>query len=59
MIIFTSEESELADLLNNETWCDEVAILADIFQALNNLYKSMLGKHENILTCTGKIKSFK
>lgn len=55
----TSEESELADLLSNETWCNEVAFLADIFQALNTLNKNMQGKNENILTCTDKISSFK
>jgi Tfp pilus assembly protein PilN len=28
------EESELADLLNEQTWCNKVAFLADISQAL-------------------------
>jgi hypothetical protein len=51
-----SEESELDDLLSDETWCNQVA---DISQALNTLNKSMQGKNENILTLTEKIKSFK
>ena len=59
LLFLTSEESELADLLSNETWCNEVAFLADIFQALNTLNKNMQGKNENILTCTDKIGSFK
>jgi hypothetical protein len=59
MIIFTSEESELADLLSDETWCNKVAFLADISQALNTFIKSMQGKNENILTYTDKINSFK
>jgi hypothetical protein len=48
-----SEESELADLLSDETWCNKVAFLADISQALNTLNKSLQGMNENILTCTG------
>jgi hypothetical protein len=57
-IVFTSEESELADLLSDEIWCNKVAFLADISQALNNLKKNILVKNENILTCTYKINSF-
>ncbi|XP_042234779.1 zinc finger BED domain-containing protein 5-like [Homarus americanus] len=59
LIFLTSEEFELADLLSNETWCNEVAFLADISQALNTLNKSMQGKNENILTCTDKVSFFK
>jgi hypothetical protein len=59
IIFFTSEEFELADLLSDETWCNKVAFLADIFQVLNTLKKSMQGKNENILICTEKINSFK
>jgi hypothetical protein len=59
MIFFISEESELANLLSDETWCNKVAFLADISQALNTLNKSIQGKNENILTCTNKINSFK
>jgi hypothetical protein len=54
-----SKESELADLLSDETWCNKVAFLADISQALNTVNKSMQGKNENILTCTDKINPFK
>jgi hypothetical protein len=54
-----SEGSELADLHSDETWCNIVAFLADISQALNTLNKNMQGKNENILTCTDKINSFK
>jgi hypothetical protein len=36
-IFLTSEGSELADLLSDETWCDKVAFLEDISQALNTL----------------------
>jgi peptidoglycan hydrolase CwlO-like protein len=57
--LFTSEESELADLLSDETWCNKVVFLADLSQALNTLNKSMQGKNEHILTCTAKINSFK
>jgi hypothetical protein len=56
---FTSEESELADLLSVETWCNKVAFLADISQALSTLNKSMQGKNINIFTCTDKINTFK
>jgi hypothetical protein len=30
IILFTSEESELADLLSDETWCNKVTFLTDI-----------------------------
>jgi hypothetical protein len=33
--------------------------LADIFQALNTVNKSMQGNNGNILTCSDKINSFK
>ncbi|XP_063785805.1 zinc finger BED domain-containing protein 5-like [Pseudophryne corroboree] len=59
IIFFTSENSEMADRLSDETWCNKVAFLADICQALNTLNKSMQGKNENILTCTDKITTFK
>jgi hypothetical protein len=59
IIFFMSEESKLADLLSDETWCNKAAFLPDISQALNTLNKSMQGKIENILTCTDKINSFK
>lgn len=59
LIIFSmSEEFELDDLLRDETWCNKVAFLADISQALNILNKSMHGKNKNILTCIEKINSF-
>jgi hypothetical protein len=48
--IFHVEESELADLPNDETWCNKVAFLADIFQALNTLKNSVQRKNEYILT---------
>jgi hypothetical protein len=59
IIFFTSEESELAALPSDETWCNRIACIADISQALNTPNKSMQGKNENILTCTDKINSFK
>jgi hypothetical protein len=59
IIFFISEESELAALLCDETWCNKVAFLPDISQALNTLNKSMQGKNENILTFTDKINPFK
>jgi hypothetical protein len=34
-VSFKSEGSELGDLLRGETWCNKVAFLADISQALN------------------------
>jgi hypothetical protein len=46
--LFMSKESELADLLSNETWCNKTAFLADIS-------KSMQGKNKNILICTEKV----
>jgi hypothetical protein len=46
IIFFTSEESELADLLSDKTWFNRVAFLADISQALN---KSMQGKNERFV----------
>jgi hypothetical protein len=59
IIFFTSEGSELADLLSNETWCNKPAFLTNISQALNSLNKRMQRKNENILTCSDKINSFK
>jgi hypothetical protein len=59
IILFMSEESELADLLSDETWCNKFAFLADISQALNTLTKSMQGKNAIILTVTDKINSFR
>jgi hypothetical protein len=41
LIICMSEESEPADLLLCKSWCNKVAFLADITQALNTLKKSM------------------
>jgi hypothetical protein len=59
-IIFSvSEEYEMTDLLSDKTWCNEVAFLADISQALSTLNKSTQGKNENIITFTDKINSFK
>ena len=58
-LFLISEESELADLISNEIWCNKVAFLADVFQALNTLNKNMQGKTENILTCTDKVSAFK
>jgi hypothetical protein len=58
-ITFLSEETELAGLLCDETWCNKVAFLTDISHAFNPLDKSAKGRKENILTCTDKIKSFK
>jgi hypothetical protein len=37
IIVFTSEECELADLLNDETQCNKAAFLSDISQALNTV----------------------
>jgi hypothetical protein len=55
----TPEESQLSDLLSDETWCNKVLFLADISKALNTVNKSMHEKNENILTCTEKINPFK
>jgi hypothetical protein len=41
IIVFTSEEFELADLLSDETWCNKVAFLADNSRDLDTLNKSM------------------
>jgi hypothetical protein len=37
IILFTSEDCELADLLNEETWCNKAAFLSDISQALKTV----------------------
>jgi hypothetical protein len=37
IILFTSEEFDLADLLSDETWCNKVAFLGNILQAFNTL----------------------
>jgi hypothetical protein len=55
IFFFTSEESKLADLLSDETWCNKVAFLTGNFQVLNTLNNSIQGKNENILICTDKI----
>lgn len=55
---FTCEEPKYADFLSDDSWCAKVAFLADIFEKLNYLNKSMQGKQENILTSTDKISSF-
>jgi hypothetical protein len=57
IILFTSEEFELADLLSDETWCNKFAFLADTSQVFNTLSKSMQGKNQNIHICTDKIKT--
>lgn len=58
LIFFTCEESEYSDFLNDNSWCNKVAFLADIFGKLYFLNKGMQGKQENILTSTDKINSF-
>ncbi|KAL4153935.1 hypothetical protein QTP88_001768 [Uroleucon formosanum] len=58
LFFFTCEESKYADFLSEDSWCAKVAFLADIFEKLNYLNKSMQGKQENILTSTDKISSF-
>jgi hypothetical protein len=35
IIFFTSEESELADLLSDEAWCNKATFLAHISQTLS------------------------
>lgn len=55
----TTQKHELAKFLNDEVWCNKVAFLADLFQSLNTLNKSMQGKTENILTSTDKMNAFK
>jgi hypothetical protein len=52
IIFFMPEESEMADLLSDETWCNKVAFLANISQALNTVNKNIQGKKENILLLT-------
>jgi hypothetical protein len=59
IMFFTSKESELADLISDETWCNKISFLADISQALNNLNNSMQRKNENIRICTEKVNFFK
>lgn len=59
LAFFTCEESEYADLLSDDNWCTKLAFLADMFQKLYVLNKSMQGRSENLLTSTDKIKSFK
>lgn len=58
LIFFTCEESEYSDFLNDTSWCNKVAFLADMFGKLYYLNKGMQGKQENILTSTHKISSF-
>jgi zinc finger BED domain-containing protein 5/7/8/9 len=58
LLFFTCEESKYADFLSDDSWCTKVAFLADIFEKLNYLNKSMQGKQENILTSTDKISYF-
>jgi hypothetical protein len=52
----TSDESKLADLLSDKTWCNKVAFLADISQGLNTLNKRRMKIFLLVLT---KINSFK
>jgi hypothetical protein len=59
IIFFTPEDSELDDLLSDETWCNKVAFLTDISQGVNIVTKSMQGKKENILIRTDKINFFR
>jgi hypothetical protein len=47
-----SEESELVNLLSDETWCNKVAFLADISQALKTVNKNIQRKNENIRVLT-------
>jgi hypothetical protein len=58
VILRTEQESELADVVSDEVWCNKVAFLAGISKTLNTLKKSMQGKNETILICTDKINPF-
>jgi hypothetical protein len=42
VILFTSEESELADLLSDETSCNKVAYLADVSQLLTGVCRERM-----------------
>jgi hypothetical protein len=53
-----SEESELADVICDETWCNEIAFLAEISQVLNTLSKFVQGRNKKLLTCTDKINTY-
>jgi hypothetical protein len=57
-LFFSSEESELADVICGEIWCNEIAFLTEISQVLNILSKFVQGRNENVLTCTDKINTF-
>ena len=59
LTFLATQHSELADFLGDKLWFNKVAFLADFFQSLNTLNKSIQGDHENILTCTYKITTFK
>jgi hypothetical protein len=57
-LFFSSEESELADVICGEIWCNEISFLTEISQILNTLSKFVQGRNENVLTCTDKINPF-
>jgi hypothetical protein len=53
-------ESERANLLSDETLCNEAACLPDTSQASNPLLTRVCREqNKNILTCTDKINSLK
>jgi hypothetical protein len=55
-IIFTPEDSELAALLSDKTWCNKVPFLADTSHAFYSLDKRKQGREkENILTVLTKL----
>jgi hypothetical protein len=56
---FASGGFGLAEVLSDETWCNEVFFLADIFQGLNTLNKSMQTKKAKMLACTDNINFYK
>ena len=54
----TNERRDEAKLLASNDWWARLAYMANIFQHLNELNTQMQGRHENLLTSTGKINGF-
>lgn len=53
-----TEKNDLQFDFRSDLWWLKVAFLSDLFEKLNFLNKSLQGPNENVITTTGKLKSF-
>lgn len=58
LLFLQDHKSEYANYFCDPVWLLKLAFLADLFNHLNILNKSLQGKEENILTAKDKVKGF-